>query len=134
MSQKEITEKLAEVIEQCGHSAKLFVKAEMCLKNGDLQATQKYTKEAQQLVSVMKKDVFLEIAEFLEMETEDSAEIEDINTLELCKHMCDITYNAGVLLSLMQDNVADKICNQIKIKILQHINAATKLYDAIFDN
>lgn len=134
MAQNELIEKLAELVEQCGHSAKLFIKAEMCLKNGDLQGTQKHTKEAAQLVSVMKKDVFLEIAEVLELETEESAEIEDINTLELAKHMCEVTYNSGVLLSLMQDGVAEKICNQIKVKIMQHINAATKLYDAIFEN
>lgn len=134
MSQKEITEKLAELVEQCGHSAKLFIKAEMCLKNGDLQGTQKYTKQAAQLVSVMKKDVFLEIAEVFEIEMDESAEIEDINTLELANHMCEITYNSGVLLNLMQDNIADKICSQVKTKILQHINSATKLYDAIFEN
>ena len=130
----EVIEKLGELIENCGHSSRLLIKAESCLKNGDLQNTQKYTKEASQFVSVMKNDVFLEIAEAFEMQTEECAEIEDIDTLEMCKHICDITYHAGVLLGLTQENFDSGICNQVKKTILQHINAVNKLYAAIFAN
>lgn len=107
----EVIEKLGELIENCGHSSRLLIKAESCLKNGDLQNTQKHTKEASQFVSVMKNDVFLEIAEAFGMQTEECAEIEDIDTLEMCKHICDITYHAGVLLVLAQENFDSGICN-----------------------
>ena len=134
MINEELNEKMAELTEHCGHCAKLFIKAEMGIKNGNLADAQKYTMEAQNLLGVMTKDVFLEIAECFELETEECAEIEDINILELAKHLCDITYNIGVLNNLLIDDVAEKICNTVKTKILSHINACTKLYTALFDN
>lgn len=134
MENNELNEKLSELTEHCGHCAKLFIKVEMCIKNGVLADAQKYTMEAQNLLGVMTKDVFLEIAECFEMETEECAEIEDINTLEIAKHLCDITYNVGVLNNLIIDNVDEKICVSVKTKILSDINACKKLYTAIFDN
>lgn len=130
----EMIEKLAELIENCGHSARLLIKAESCLKNGDLQNTQKFTKEAAQFISVMKKDVFLEVAEVFGVQVNDCAEIEDIDTLEMCKHICDIAYHAGVLLGLIAEDDNSVICQQVKQSILQQINAVNKLYDAIFAN
>ena len=134
MEQKEVFAKVGELIENCGHIAKLFIKSDICMANGDLPGTQKNVMEGQNLLKVMMNDVFVEVAEVFEIETEEFAEIEDINTKEITKHLCDVVYNCGVLVNLILDSQSESIIGSVKTKILKDLNAINRLNKALFMN
>ena len=130
----ELLQKLGELVEQCGNLSQLFIKAETAMKNGDLAETQKFTRQGQGLLGVMVGDVFEEAVEAFETETEEFADIADIDTLEITKHLCEINSKCGVLLGLVCDNANDMVTGEVKLSIVKEINSVKRLYMALFAN
>lgn len=122
---------LAELIETSAHAANSFIKSEMALNDGDVEACQKYSKEGQTLVKTLKNDTFLEIEEELGENDEDVNGYDYPNNMELIKALNEIVMAAGSILSAREDENILKIVTKTLYKA---INTAKEIYSQLFEN
>ncbi len=125
---------ISELIETCGHACNAFLKAEMALNDGDLQLSQKFTKEGQVLVNALKTDTFLEMKEFF---VEQINEVNDYDypcSMELIKALNEVNMNAGSYLAVHEEENGT-IGKNIAIKnLLKSINTVVEIYTQMFEN
>lgn len=134
MCKKDITSTLGELIEHSGHVAKLLISGEIALNEGELKLTQKYTKEASETLSVMTKDIFVEVRESLCVSSKDTNDYDIPTTLELVKQLAEIVYNTGVMLGIVVKNTNESIQKTVELKLLKSINTVEEIYNAIYEN
>ena len=130
----ELIKVFSETIEHCGQASKLFVNSEIALNDGDTALSVKYNQEATQLLATMYKDVFVEVKELLNVDTDEVLDYDYPSVLELTKALCDLTYNLGRYVSAEIDNQGDSIKEIISNKIIIDINTACELFDMLFNN
>lgn len=120
---------LAELLEASAHACNCFIKGEMALNDGDVEACQKANKEGQVLVNALIKDTFLEIEEEFGENDNQTNDYDYPNNLELIKSLNEITMQVGALLS------ADENIKKIVLPALfRAINTAKEIYLALFEN
>lgn len=120
---------LAELLEASAHACNCFIKGEMALNDGDVEACQKANKEGQVLVNALIKDTFLEIEEEFGETDNQTNDYDYPNNLELIKALNEITMQVGALLS------ADENIKKIVLPALfRAINTAKEIYLALFEN
>ena len=125
---------LAETIEHSGQVCKLFVASEIALNDGDMDLSIKYNKEAQQLFSTMSKDVFVEIKEMLNIDTDEVLDYDYPSVLELARVTSDLNYNLARYIGLELDNQGDNVKEIVANKIITAINTSIEIYDMLFNN
>lgn len=131
--EKQITH-LAELISNCTHTAKLLIKSEMALNDGELETCQKYTADAASTMSVLVRDIFEEVIELFNLSVEDSADYDLPSSLELANQLNEVSYNAGVLTTMIIENQPDNIKKIVYKTLSKHLEAATEIYNALFNN
>ena len=94
----------------------------------------KYNKEAQQLFSTMSKDVFVEIKEMLNIDTDEVLDYDYPSVLELARVTSDLNYNLARYIGLELDNQGDNVKEIVANKIMTAINTSTEIYDMLFNN
>ncbi len=94
---------IAELIEATSNAENYFIKSEMALNDGDVEACQKHSKEGQNLVKTLKNDTFLEIEEEFGTNNGDVNDYDYPNVMELIKSLNEIVVAAGALLAARED-------------------------------
>lgn len=131
--EKQITQ-LTELITACCHTANLLVKSEIALNDGEVDVCQKLVQDASKTMSVLVKDVFAEVQEMFNLAIEDAADYDIPNSLELASQLNSISYNGGLLVSMIIENEEDKIKKIVYKTLSKHIEAAIEIYTALFNN
>ena len=122
-----------EIIQNTGYIAKTLVNSEIAMNDGDLAASQKYTKEAQHLLATTINDNFMEYRDAISVDTDSTNEYDIPTTLELVKQITALQYTAGMLLCTTLDN-QDMIIENLTKKLLIDINTIEEIYNAIYNN
>jgi hypothetical protein len=130
----DIIKVLSETIEHSSQVCKLFVASEIALNDGDAGLSLKNNKEAQQLFSTMQKDVFVEIKELLNVETDNVLDYDYPSVLELSKALADLSFNLSRYISMEIDNQGDNVKDILAEKIMTDINTVNEIFDALFNN
>lgn len=130
---EELLKIVYEIIQNTGYISKTLVNSEISMNDGDLAASQKYTKEAQSLLASTVNDNFKEYREAISVDTDSTNEYDIPTTLELVKQIASLQYTAGMLLCTTLDNQAMIIENLTK-KLLIDINTVEEIYNAIYNN
>lgn len=123
---------LGELIETCGHACNAFLKAEIALNDGDVESSQKFTKEGQILVDAMKKDTFLEMKELLTSNTQEVNDYDYACSMELIKALNEVNMNAGAFLSA--HDIEGKGKELIEKSLSKSINTVIEIYNQMFEN
>ena len=131
--EKQITH-LAELISNCSHTAKLLIKSELALNDGELESCQKYTTDAAATMRVLVKDIFEEVSELFNLSIEDSADYDLPSSLELANQLNEICYNASTLQTMIVEEQPDNIKKIVYKTLSKHLEAATEIYNALFNN
>lgn len=124
-------EVVAELIETSAHACGSFLKSEMALNDGDVEACQKYSKEGQTLVRALIRDTFNEVEEEFGQNDEQTNDYDYPNNMELIKSLNDITMAVGSLLGVGDDENIKKIV--IK-KLYRAINTTKEIFVSLFEN
>lgn len=122
---------ILELLEGVSAANSAFIKSEISLNDGDIEGSQKYSKEGQTLVKSMIKDTFQEVKEEFELDEEECNDYDYPNNLELIKALNDIAMNSALYLSSKDDENISKI---FKKKILQAINTAKEIFISLYEN
>lgn len=122
---------ILELLEGVSAANSAFIRSEIALNDGDIEASQKYSKEGQTLVKSMIKDTFQEVKEEFELDEEECNDYDYPNNLELIKALNDIAMNSALYLSSKDDENISKI---FKKKILQAINTAREIFISLYEN
>lgn len=122
---------ILELLEGVSAANSAFIRSEIALNDGDIEASQKYSKEGQTLVKSMIKDTFQEVKEEFELDEEECNDYDYPNNLELIKALNDIAMNSALYLSSKDDENISKI---FKKKILQAINTAKEIFISLYEN
>lgn len=125
---------LNELISNASHTAKLLIKSEIALNDGDVTVCQKHTSEAAATMGVLFRDVFEETIEMFNLTLEDSADYDIPNALELANQLDEIVYNASTLSTMIIENQPDNIKKIVYKTLSKHLEAATEIYNALFNN
>ena len=125
---------LNELISSASHTAKLLIKSEIALNDGDVTVCQKYTSDAASTMSVLVRDVFEETVEMFNLAIEDSADYDIPNALELSNQLNEIVYNASTLATMIIENQPDNIKKIVYKTLSKHLEAATEIYNSLFNN
>lgn len=124
---------LTELIEQSCEANKLLLLNAIAMENGEIEEAQKHLKSASQILDVMVRDVFIEVKEALEVESDDEDDYE-YSVLDLAKLLVEVTQNAGNLIGYILEGEGDSIKNICINKLVKSINAASSLALAILLN
>ena len=124
---------LTELIEQSCEANKLLLSNAISMENGEIEEAQKHLKSATQIIDVMVRDVFVEVKEAFEVESDDEDDY-DYSVLDLSKLLVEVTKHAGNLLSYILSEESDTIMNIAINKLTSSINAASSLALAILLN
>ena len=124
---------LTELVEHSAEASKLLIANAIEMENGEIMNAQKYLKDAKNLLSVMVKDIFVEVKEQLNSDVQDSEDF-DFSVLDLAKLLANVIYNASSLITGLINSDDEIVINIIKNKLLKYINAVEELAQAILLN
>ncbi|MBQ9791320.1 MAG: hypothetical protein IJW28_01915 [Clostridia bacterium] len=130
---EELLKIVYEIIQNTGYIAKTLINSEIAMNDGDVAASQKYTKEAQNLLNSTINDNFKEYRESVNVQTDSTNEYDIPTTLELAKQIASLEYTAGMLLCTTLDN-QNMIIENLTKKLLIDINTIEEIYNAIYNN
>ena len=123
---------LTELIEHSAEANKLLLSNSISMENGDIPKAQKYMKEATSLLSVMIKDIFVEVKNLI-FDSSDEEDF-DFSTLDIAKLLANVMYNASCLISCLINNESIVVEENVKKKLIKNINAVTSLTQSILLN
>ena len=124
---------LSELIEHSAEVTKLLISNGIDMENGDIASAQKNIKDATNLLSVMLKDIFVEAAAILNVNTDEEDDY-DFSTLDIAKLLTSVIYNAGNLIGLYVENKKDAVTKAVETKLTKSINATRSLANTLFFN
>lgn len=120
----------AELLEAASNANSAFIKSEMAINDGNVEDSQKYSKDGQVLVRALIKDTFNEIDEL----GENKGDINDYdypNNFELIKSLNDISIAVGALLAAQED---ENIINIILPSLFKAANTTKEIFISLFEN
>ena len=94
-----MSDEILELLEGVSSANNAFIKSEIALNNGEVEDSQKYSKEGQILLRSMISDTFDEIVEELEIQSNETLEYDYPCTLELIRALNTILMNVSMYLS-----------------------------------
>ena len=120
----------AELLEASSNANKAFIKSEMALNDGDVEACQKFSKEGQVLVRALIRDTFKEVDE---LGTNDGStnDYDYPNNFELIKSLNEIAVCVGALLAAVEDENVTKI---VMPKLFRAVNTTKEIFNSLFEN
>ena len=124
---------LSELIEHSAEVTKLLISNGIDMENGDIASAQKNIKDATNLLSVMLKDIFVEVAAILNVNTDEEDDY-DFSTLDLAKLLTSVIYTAVNLIGLYVENKKDAVTKAVETKLTKSINATRSLANTLFFN
>lgn len=124
---------LTELIEQSCEANKLLLANAIAMENGEIEEAQKHLQNATQIIGVMVRDVFIEVKEAFDVESDEEDDY-DYSVLDLAKLLVEVTKHAGNLLSYILSEESDTIMNIAVNKLTGSVNAASSLALAILLN
>lgn len=121
---------IAELLETTANACDSFIKCEMMVNDGEIQESQKYSKNGQILMKALIKDCFKEIEEVIGENIQETNDYDYPNNMELIKALNQISMYLGSYLSASEDLVKN-----ITIKnLFKAINTAKEIYEALYEN
>lgn len=123
---------LTELIEHSSEANKLLISNAIAIEDGDLMKAQKYLKEASSLLSVMIKDIFIEVKEIVPNISDE--EDYDFSALDIAKLLSGVIYNASCLISCLINNESNIVKENVQKKLIKNINAVISLTESILLN
>lgn len=123
-------ELLSELLQTSATACENFIKSEMALNDGDVEACQKASKRGQQLIKTLIGDTFEEFQEEMETSSQDVLDYDYPNNFELIKALNNLSINVGGMLGAEDD----KIEKMFAEKVQQSINTIKEIYLALFEN
>lgn len=121
---------IAELLETTANACDSFIKCEMMINDGEIQESQKYSKNGQILMKALIKDCFKEIEEVIGENIQETNDYDYPNNMELIKALNQISMYLGSYLSASEDLVKN-----IAIKnLFKAINTAKEIYEALYEN
>ena len=121
---------ISELLQTSASACDNFIKSQIALEDGDVQACQNASQKGQQLVRTLIKDTFEEFEEEYKTSISDCLDYDYPNNMELIKALNSITKNGGALLGCDDE----KIVKIIAEKLQQSINTAVEIYINLFEN
>lgn len=126
-----MSDEILELLEGVSSANNAFIKSEIALNNGEVEDSQKYSKEGQILLKSMINDTFDEIVEELEIQSNETLEYDYPCTMELIRALNTILMNASMYLSSSDDeNITEILSN----KIITAINTAKEIFVSLYEN
>lgn len=125
---------LCELMSVSSHLCSLLVGSEIAMNDGDISQSQNFTKQAQNLMSVVIGDTFAEFEENFETSTSDICDYDIPCTLELSRQCSQICYYTSTLISLLQQQKQDVVFENTANLVSKHINTAKQIYNQLFEN
>lgn len=122
---------LFELLETATNACDNFIKSEIALNDGDVEASQKFSKNGQTLVKALIKDTFVEIAEDFDIAEDGVNDYDYPNVLELIKALNEISMFVASLLSSSNDQMTMPI---YKRKILKANNTVKEIFISLYEN
>lgn len=123
-------ELLSELLETSASACENFIISEIALNDGNVELSQKASRDGQQLLKTLIKDTFLEFKEEFDTVSTNCLDYDYPNNMELIKALNSITKNGGALLGCDDE----KIVKIIAEKLQQSINTAVEIYINLFEN
>lgn len=124
---------LYEIIEHSSMLNNMLISAEIAMNDGNLLDTQKYTKNAQNLLKTMTQDTLKEFFQVFEIDNKETNSFDIPSNLEISKSISSLNYNISVLLGLILENQNGLIDNCLN-KIAKDINTIVSLYNCLYAN
>ena len=131
---KEYLKTLCEATQSAGHLSKILVSGEQAMNDGELALCQKYTKEAQVLLSSMINDTFEELTEKFTNKTQDVNDYDIPTTLELLKQISLLIYHSGMIMDLLVDEQSNSILTNFENQLQKTINTIIEINNSIYNN
>ena len=126
-----MSDEILELLEGVSSANNAFIKSEIALNNGEVEDSQKYSKEGQILLRSMINDTFDEVVEELEIQSNETLEYDYPCTMELIRALNTILMNASMYLSSSEDKNITKI---LSLKIITAINTAKEIFVSLYEN
>lgn len=134
MSENEIIIKIGELVEQTGHAIKLLVSSEIAINDGDIASSQKFTRDVRSLLSVMVRDIFVEIGENFSIHDDELNDYDIPCTLELVKQLAEVQYSAGVYVGIVTGDNGEDTRKIVETKLQRAMNTTIEIVSAIYEN
>ena len=123
-------ELIAELLETTANACNCFIKSEIALNDGDIENSQKYSKNGQILMKALINDVFVEVEEELGDNVGETNEYDYPNNMELIKSLNEIAMYLGSYMT-----AEDAMIKNIAIKnLFKAINTAKEIYSSLYEN
>ena len=122
---------MIELLETASTACNNFIKSEMSLNDGDVEKSQKYSRDGQILVKALVNDTFKEIEEEIGENDGKTNDYDYPNNFELIRFLNEISMNVGGFLAVEDDENIKKI---IEKKLLHTINTVKEIYTALYEN
>ena len=123
--------KLCELIENASEASKFLIQSEVSLNDGELAESQKATMSAINILNTLKDDVFEEVAEEFELDLSKKYEI-DPNSLNLAFSLSDVCHCGGVLLSMINEGIEQRVVEIAKTKLAKSISMSIDLFETLY--
>lgn len=124
---------LSELLEQCSEASKLIISNAIAMENGDIAEAQKDIREVTSLLSVMLRDVFVEVHEMIASNVTEE-ESYDFSTLDIAKLLMKVAYNASSLINCYCHDYSPSVQINIETKLIKCMNATKSLVNSILLN
>lgn len=124
---------LSELIENASEVNRLLISNAIAMENGEIVEAQNSLKQATSLLSVMIKDIFVEVGEILEVNSYEE-EIYDFSMLDIAKLLSKVCFNASSLINCYLNGDLGSIKSSIETRLFKSINATKSLTMAILLN
>ena len=122
---------LIELLEASANACNNFIRSEMALNDGDVEASQKFSRAGQVLVHALINDTFKEIEEEFCENDGQANDYDYPNNFELLRALNEITMYVGSLISAEQDEKIKKI---VEKQLFHAINTVKEIYLALYEN
>ncbi len=121
---------ISELLQTSASACDNFIKSQIALEDGDVQACQNASQKGVQLIKAMIKDSFEEFEKEYKTSISDCLDYDYPNNMELIKALNSLSVNVGGLLGSEDDKIADMFAKKIQISI----NTIKEIYLSLFAN
>ena len=124
---------LSELIENASEVNRLLIANAIAMENGEIIEAQNALKQASSLLSVMIRDVFVEVFEVLDCESQEEDSY-DFSMLDVAKLLSKVCFNASSLISCYVNDDSEIVRKSVETRLIKCINATKSLTLAILLN